>query len=502
MAFISNCEYDIFISYAHVDNLAMPGQADGWIEQFYKHLNLMLAKRFGRMDSVKIWWDQKRLEGSMLFDHSIEEGIKKSAIMICLHSPGYIQSDYCLKELRLFHEKIQNDSIGPSVGDRSRIVHVLLNNMPYTEWPKELGGTSGFPFHEAIEPDDFGDTVDTLSMAFREQMQHVRNSIWEILNDIQKLSSGKELPAQEQKDEEVFTIYLGEVADTLRRPRSRIISELEKKGYKVLTGIPPPDEADAHEREARAAIAKADLSIHLLDEYPGKEIFGEPDLWYPQKQVEIALQSDISQMVWVSPEIIYDDIDESLFKDFLTGLETGKPAKKDYEFIRCPKSNLAQEIVDLAEEIKMRKVKVILNEERLSVLLDTHFNDQLYALDLCKTMVEHQVQPYINVQDDASRNNLSQLGERLSQVKKLVFMYGAVSKGWVMERVSAALQLIITNNYPIEDFFIFLAPPHKEIMDLNFKQRFLKINVFDGSQTDNFDKEAVTKFLDDLKTSA
>jgi hypothetical protein len=68
MAFIPAYEYDIFISYAHVDNTPFFGQADGWIEQFYKNLNLMLAKRFGRLDIVKIWWDSKKLDGSILFD--------------------------------------------------------------------------------------------------------------------------------------------------------------------------------------------------------------------------------------------------------------------------------------------------------------------------------------------------------------------------------------------------------------------------------------------------
>jgi hypothetical protein len=46
MAFIPGYTHDIFISYAHVDNIAFPGQVDGWIAQFYKNLNLMLAKRF------------------------------------------------------------------------------------------------------------------------------------------------------------------------------------------------------------------------------------------------------------------------------------------------------------------------------------------------------------------------------------------------------------------------------------------------------------------------
>jgi hypothetical protein len=58
-----------------VDNTPYPGQADGWIEEFYKNLKVMLDKRIGRADVVKIWWDNKRLDGSVLFDQSIQSGI-------------------------------------------------------------------------------------------------------------------------------------------------------------------------------------------------------------------------------------------------------------------------------------------------------------------------------------------------------------------------------------------------------------------------------------------
>src|SRR4051812_20503115 len=112
MTYLPNYNYDIFISYSHVDNATILGQHDGWIENFYKNLSLMLAKRLGRIDAVKIWWDNKKLDGSKLFDESIETGIRQSAIMLSLISPGYLASDYCRKELALFHKKIATEPIG------------------------------------------------------------------------------------------------------------------------------------------------------------------------------------------------------------------------------------------------------------------------------------------------------------------------------------------------------------------------------------------------------
>jgi hypothetical protein len=126
----------------------------------------------------------------------------------------------------------------------------------------------------------------------------------------------------------------------------------------------------------------------------------------------------------------------------------------------------------------------------------------LYAFDLSKTLLENQIQPFVNPQEDDPRKNINLLSERMSQVKKLIFLYGSVSKEWVLERMSAALQLIITNNYPIEDFYIYMAPPFKQASDISITQRFLKVNVVDSSMNQLNDNAALQQFLNALKTSA
>jgi hypothetical protein len=506
MAFISGFKYDIFISYAHVDNIAFSEKKEGWIEQFYKILDLMLAQRFGRTDVVKIWWDSRNLDGSVIFDDSIKNGINDSAIMICLNSPGYMASPYCKKELDCFYTRVQKEKPGLKVGDRSRIFNVLLNNIPFGEWPKELSGTSGFPFHDSKEMSDFGDKFDPSSTEFRTQMQNIRDAVWNLLKDFAATintpvppSPGSQL---ETKGNDAFTIYLGEVADTLRTPRKRMITELEKKGYNLISGVPPPDEAEAHEKATRNALQKADLSIHLLDEFAGREITGTPDICYPQKQTELALDSEVSQMIWMPAETDFSVIDDEKYKLFLQSLEKGGPTKKEFEFIRGAKSTLTQEIIACAEQVKARQLQIKPVTDKVSVLLDTHFNDQIYALDLSKIFLENQIQPFINPQEGDPGKNLNLLGDRLSQVKKLIFLYGNTSKEWVMERVSAALRLIINNRYPVEDFYIYLAPPHKEDDNLSINQRFLKVNVVNYSETPNINNAVLQQFLNTLKTSS
>ena len=502
MAMVPGYDYDIFISYAHVDNLEISGQKNGWIEEFYNSLNLLMIKRYGRMDVIKIWWDNKKLDGSILFDQSIETGIKRSAIMICLQSPGYTQSQYCKQELDTFYKKASEEKVGLSIGDRSRIINVLLNNIPYKQWPPELSGTSGFPFHDAKEATDFGDTLDPTSTEFRTQLQNVRDAVWNILENFPKETPGiiNEPAAELQQDTDSFKIFIGEVPDTLRTSRKRVIAELQKKGFEVLSGVPPPEEAAAHDAAVGEALQKTNLAIHLLDAYPGREIIGAQEIWYPQQQAELSLKSDKTQMIWVPADIDLAAVEEEKYRLFLQNLESGKASAKKYEFVRGNKGNLSQEIIDFAEQQRTRQLQKKTEKGKLSVLLDTHFNDQMYALELGKALLENQIQPFINPQEDDPRKNIDYLGERLSQVRKLIFLYGSVSKEWVRERINAAMQLIINNEYSIEELFVYMAPPHKADANIFPNQKFLKVRVVDSSNYQQFDNEALKQFVVDLKT--
>ena len=502
MAYLPNYTYDIFISYSHVDNATILGQQNGWIENFYKNLSLLLAKRLGKMDAVKIWWDNKKLDGSKLFDESIETGIQQSAIMLSLVSPGYLASDYCRKELSLFHHKICSEPVGNKIGDRSRIINVLLNNVHYTKWPEELKGTTGFAFHDAAGAEDFGDPLDAANPAYIQQLKLLRDAIVSLFESFPKTEEANTqmaIASEEEKKPETFAIYFGEVADTLRTIRKRTIAELEKKGYTVFCGVPPPDEETAHQQKVLECMEKANLSVHLLDQYPGKEIVDKTELWYPQKQAELALTLEKPKLIWMPDEIEIEDVEEDNYKLFLQSLEDGKKVAGKYEFIKGARSSVTQYIIDMAEQMKVQQQTQAASATKVAVLLDTHFNDQLYAMDVGRTLLENEIQPFINPQEDDPRKNINILEDRISQVSKLIFFYGRVSRDWVLERMSAALQLIVTHNFPVEGFYVYMAPPHKDPGDISLKQRFLKVNVIDNSSTPQMNKETFALLLKELK---
>ena len=103
---MSQFKYDLFISYAHVDNEPLNEEEKlGWVSKFSNSLERLLARKLGRHEMVRIWRDSKALRGNTRYDPEIEDAISNSAVFLCVLSKAYLASEYCLKELATFSSR-------------------------------------------------------------------------------------------------------------------------------------------------------------------------------------------------------------------------------------------------------------------------------------------------------------------------------------------------------------------------------------------------------------
>jgi TIR domain len=498
MGYLPGFQHDIFISYAHVDNAAVD-EAAGWVTRFREHLDVQLSKRVGRMGAVKIWQDPT-LEGSQLFDKTIEDAVNGSALFIALTSSGYLASEYCQQEVRWFHQKASAEPSGLAVGDRLRFFNVLLNNIPFGDWPAEFGRTSGFPFHDAESPDEFGYPSDPQEKSFQLQMRKLVEGVYRTLCAMkeslqtavppaavltapqspssQPLSSAS--PSLQSGDG--FTVFLADTADSLRTLRRRVTAELQGKGINVITDVPPPFEAAAHEQQAVAAINKAQLTVHLLDAFPGREIEGAEDKSYAQRQVELGIEHARSQFIWVPKSLDLAALEDGSYKDFMDRLENGERGSESYKFLRGLPAELPHEILD---EIEVARRRPPADAEPCAALVDTHFKDQLHALDLIRFLSDRNVHPFINPEEDDPRKNIRILEERLKQVTKLIIVFGSVTSDWVRARLGAAVEIAITEGCPLKACAVYYAGARRKSADGDFRLGLFPVYTFDANDLNN-----------------
>ena len=491
MTFLPEYENDIFISYAHVDNLITDPKEEGWVSKFHRHLEIRLSQRTGVLGLVKIWWDTRRLDGGVLFDQTIQKAIENSAILIALTSPGYLKSEYCRKELNLFYNRIKSDAFGLTVNNRPRILNLLLRNIVYETWPEEYGRTVGFEFYDLEDKIGIGEPSDPKSKLFEKQLYNLIEAIDALMNDFKReifvLNKRQRIEdnypsefAEEVKKEKLeredvnFIIYFADVSDSLRIIRNRIITDLRRQGDTVIENIPPPYESDYHNNEVNKAIEKADISIHLFDNIPGRYIEGKNSKHtYPQRQYDLITKYEKYKIVWLPYDLDLLEIQEITHKEFLKGLKSSADTQPNCHFIEGKTHSITNEICAKVRDIKNEWVSL---SSKKTVLLDFHYKDYTFVPDIQSLLIKKGIKILSSPDENDPKSDLSVYVDRLKHSGSMIIFYGNVNEKWIIERVKTALQIILTEDCPTKIVAIYM-PISKEIpkeLDL-----ILKLNIRD-----------------------
>jgi hypothetical protein len=176
MAYVPGFQNDIYISYSHVDN-ARAESGDRYITHLHQRLETELSQLAGNL----VIWRDSRLASNALFDDTIWQAIENSALFIAVNSIGYLQSDYCRKELEWFIHWADEDSYGRNIGDRSRVIHLHLRNIPRTDWPVEFQGMQGYEFFEKTKDGEIAPPLKLGSAKFKNAVQRLAGGLFNTL---------------------------------------------------------------------------------------------------------------------------------------------------------------------------------------------------------------------------------------------------------------------------------------------------------------------------------
>ena len=467
MAYVESFEHDVFLSYARVDD------ARGWVSAFVERLRIEMDQLVGRVGTVKIWRDQRKIAGNQLFDRTIEDALATSAVFVALTSRGYLESEYCSREIAHFHRAASGDRLGLAVGDRSRIVNVLLTNLDYREWPQQFAGTAGFAFHDAESDDDRGRPSKDDSPLFDEQLEALADALYDSLKTMKEAGTASEQAKRAKGRVYRATVYLAEVADTLRAQRRNLSDDLKRHEIEVVSGVPPPYDAAGHDQKVIEALAGADLSVHLLDAIGGREIDDREDLTYPRRQVELA--GEQPRMIWLPRDLDLAAIDDEAQGAFLQGLERGEGGGA-YDFIRGVRADLAGQILEKVKVLRSAAETELGDGDEASCLLVTHDKDRAHMQPVAGKLMITGIEPYINQKASEPKALLDFFEQRLREVGSLIVFYGDVSREWVRERLDTAIKILATEHLDLK-LAVFAAPPEKPPKDLSFSWGPIRIET-------------------------
>jgi hypothetical protein len=261
--FVPGFENDLFISYAHADDLP-------WIQAFEKGLGEELARRLGH--GVSVWQDGKRLRVGQNWQTEIETGVQRSAVFIAVLSPSYENSDWCKRERGFFRQLFPTPDAFANSNRFFKVLKTPWENDGHKHFLSAIQNLDFFHREEGPSGD-----VELLpgTGEFRTAIVTLANSVKQTLYRLRRESE---------------RVFVGSPAEDCLDVWNQLRDELRNQGYDVQpVGRRDFDFAD---ELVRSEMETALLSVHLL---------GASHDPFVERQITMAADLEQRLLFWLAP---------------------------------------------------------------------------------------------------------------------------------------------------------------------------------------------------------
>ncbi|HEV2707168.1 MAG TPA: hypothetical protein VGV59_14700 [Pyrinomonadaceae bacterium] len=322
----SHCDFDyeVFISYAHLDNKPYLDAKKGWVTQFDELLDILLGEYLG--SEAKIWRDNM-LRNDDVFADAILMNMPRTAVMISILSPRYLKSEWCLREVEAFC-KAAETSGGFRIGNKMRVYKIIKTPLRGGDPPEVFKDVLGYEFfrykdadRDSGRPEPFGvEYGDEAKKLFLDKVGDVAYDIAGLIEMLREQAATAAAAAAQQKNaatpppavslavpalaerEERPAVYLAEATPDLNIQRDNIKRDLLQRNYRVLPEEPLPANLQDLQRAVRADLQSCALSVHLVGDDYG-ECPVDDNLSYVHWQNMLAAEREtdpaFSRLIWM-----------------------------------------------------------------------------------------------------------------------------------------------------------------------------------------------------------
>jgi len=355
-AYVPGFGHDIFVSYAHVDDVSETTGSAGWIASLIDLLEKRIAQLIGRSDAFSIWKDEQ-LARDAHFDAQLKKAIQETATFLIIVSPAYLASEWCTRERETFLKLVDDRLRG-----KSRVFVINKMMIEDAERPEEFRHLLGYQLWRQDRKGSAPRTLDRNRQSDQEAYDDVINELaWDVVKELKRQKSEatsgsaphenmipKEKPHIDHDPARAVsstndaapasngssgmtttngaahktTVFLADVTDDLRPLWKKVKSHFELEGIEVVgDSWYPPDPAQFCEA-VRKDMSVANLYIQLLSEFTGPEMPGT-DETKVACQHRLALEQQIQIMQWrrcgLSKETLPDYCDDPKHQELLFG---------------------------------------------------------------------------------------------------------------------------------------------------------------------------------------
>jgi TIR domain len=468
-------DYDIFVSYAHVDDLPLPGAAQGWVTTFTTCLKTKLAQKLGRNDAYALWMDHELRGGQPITPHILEK-VRRSAMLFVVLSPGYIASSWCRRELDTFHGLIAE-------GQARHVFVVELDPVEKAELPPALADLKRSRFWIADRNSGSPRTVGT-PIPDGEYYSAVDDFIREVVTDLKQLKHAEPRPAVAPPPSGNGAVFLAEVTDDLDDQRNNVKRYLNQAGIVVFPKNDCSLEPKAFRQAVTEGLAEGDLFVQLLSAIPGKR---PPDLpeGYVKCQLELAVSLGKPVLQWRNPALDVSSVQDAAQRALLDAATVRAEGIEDFK----------REIRRRLDERRNQPPRPVPTEAFVFVDMDS--TDRPLAEQLSEILFRNGAGYMLPTEDRDPRKFRRDLRDKLLECNALILIYGATTRSWVDGHLRELQKMLTLRPNPLRGLAIVEGPPDPKDRLSIMLPKMKVINCRGGVQ-----EAEVRRFLESLETQA
>jgi hypothetical protein len=482
MAFVSGYKHDVFISYAHVDNIPLSGTdvKTGWVTTFASNLNKLLSRKLSR--DASIWMDHRELSGNAPLTPAIMNALRETATFIVIVSPRYLASEWCRREregfLRLMNER-------SAAGTRVFMVEIdKVEKLPVEftdligyrfwvqDWEDPIPRTLGLPVPDPRDQ-EYYNRLTRINYDLAEELKRLESASVQRPTDIPQITvaGASTKPA----------IFLAEVTDDLDSKREEVKDYLTQAGFGVLPETwRSYEDLAAFERAVDGEIKRCQIFAQLLSEVSGRKPFNQ-SYGYPRLQYERALQAGKTILQWRNEKLKVEDVADADHRLLLEGSTVR--AEGIEEFKRA-----------LVEAASPPPPPATPPANGKFVFVSADMADRAKAKEfICQYLLERGIS-YAMLPTQTDPEAVRKFMEiSLANCDAALVVYCATDQASVLGQVLQCRKVIAQREHPIPAIAIYDGPPSPEARD-EISFRFPNLHLLNCRQ----DQIALEKFLDSL----
>lgn len=337
-------EIDILILFADADNKASADGKDGWVSQFKKFLEFVLAQVVDIKPKVL-------LKGE--FETMTSPRLDNVGLLISVLSSEFMASSPCIENLETFYKAAGNNS--------KRIFKVLKDPVLVRQQPEFLQHLLGYEMYQ-LDPDsnEVREYQDYFCRdAQRQYWMEMVDLSHDIATALQKLTNNvPEIPAKELFKPK--KVYLAETGHDLSVERSIIMRELQRYGYTVMPDRSLAGDTATIEKTVRRDLEDCSMSIHLIGNTYGEiPDGGNQSIMDIQNSIAAEWSNEarkknepFSRLIWIAPGLIH--MNESQ-KRFIETIKHDVEVQEGAEILETPLEDFKNIIREELQEAKDRK---------------------------------------------------------------------------------------------------------------------------------------------------